>query len=369
MTAFRNTELVEPASNESRAKARRATRYKHLEWLRERSTRTAAAHCMHALGVEMTVGSTADGTTHVGGVSRCGSPWACSVCSPTIGERRASEIDTAIGNWHDQGGSVYFVTATLRHQYGDDAAQLLDMLQGAWSRTFRWGGGIRPPWYAGMVRAVEITDGKNGFHPHVHAAIFVEPGWADCLDDIARELHDLRLDWQESVERYGGSTAVSDASGCPGWDVRPVSVDGSTLGNYLAKIEGGWGAGLELARTDLKRARGRSGVTPFELLAAAVEGDTHAAIRFRIYERATAGRRRIVSSPGLMARCDVEELTDDEAAEADLDEPMVAVVSVPGDQWRRLLRAGFAVRLLDDVAGLARGELWPWPPDWIVRSP
>jgi len=316
---------------------------------------------MHALGASVTVGATSAGVGHVGGVSRCASPWSCPVCAPTIGERRAGELDMAFKAWIAQGGSIYFVTATLSHQWGDDLGELLEMLQGSWSRTFRFGSGVTPPWYAGQARAVEVTYGRNGWHPHIHAAIFLEPGWDH--DELVPELVELGRDWAESVERFGGRTMVPG----PGWDVRKVE-DAAELSSYMTKVEGGWGAGLELARIDLKAGKG---ATPSALLSAGVDGDSRAARLFRMYEVATAGKRRIVTSPGLMKRCEVEQVSDEEAAEADLEDEMVVVASIPAPDWCKLLRAGFATRLLSDVEKLASGASsgWAWPPDWLVIRP
>lgn len=356
--------VSDPEASE-KVNERRRWRYTALEWLRGNSSRTSASSCMHAAGASVTLAATAAGVTHVGGVTRCGSPWACSVCSPTIGERRATEIDQAIAAWLAQGGLVFFVTATLAHGHGDQLDRLLAMLQGSWSRTFRWGGGVSPAWYGGQIRAVEITHGGNGWHPHVHAAVFVEPGWADDAAAIEAELWDLRHQWCESVELHGGTTSTSSRRS-PGWDVRPVSLTGS-LGSYLSKVEGGWGVGLELARLDLKQHA--KGTTPAELLRQAVAGDARAAVLFGIYERATAGKRRIVSSPGLMARCGVEVLDDDQAAEAELAEAPTVVVSVPAADWRRMLSSGWAARLIDDVGRFAAGGgPWGWPPGWLVVS-
>ena len=363
--------------------ARRAGRYRQVEWLRSNSERWSARSCLLALGASVSLAGTAEGVVHVGGVKRCGSPWACPVCAPKIGERRAVEIDQAISAWLGMGGRVYFVTATLRHELGDHLSDLLEMLQGAWSRTFRFGSGVTPPWYGGQARAVEITHGGNGWHPHVHAAVFVEAGWEDqcpevndhdldggCVhhgsyDAVRQELVDLGADWAESVRLFGGYSAV--AGGGPGWDVREVHEAGA-LSNYLTKVDGGWGAGLELARLDLKRGKGR---TPFALLAQAIADTGGARALFRIYERATAGRNRIVISRGLMRRCAVELVSDDEAAVGEAPVDPVAVVSLSSSDWRGLLRAGFAADLVRDVGDLAAGRsrLWPWPPDWLLVRP
>lgn len=356
-----------PTADDLKVRARRQGRYVALEWLRKNSTRNGAKTCMHALGVGVSVGSTAAGVVHVGGVGRCGSPWACSNCSPTIGERRAAEIDAAIAAWRALGGAVYFVTATLKHKKGDDLDELLSMLQGAWSRTWRFKD--RPDWYGGQIRAIEITHGVAAFHPHIHTAVFIEPGWDG--PEMLTELKAHAIEWAESVHLYGGSTRIrpvrdvlTGAITIPGWDVRPIT-DASALSNYLTKIEGGWCPGLELARLDLKNSS--KGETPFQLLAQAVAGNQASAALFKVYEIATAGKNRIVASPGLMARCGVEMKTDDEAAEAELLDDLAVLVLVPAPDWAKIMAAGFTGRLLDDVADYGRDPRcgWPWPPDWL----
>lgn len=326
---------------------------------------------MLGMGSTVSIAAAADGVAHVGGVSRCASPWACPVCAPTIGERRARELDQAIAAWTAMGGVALFVTATMRHKFGDDLGQLLDLVQKAWSRTWRWK--VRPSWYGGQARAVEVVwSARNGWHPHVHAVIFVESG--HDLEATKLLVESMRGDWEVSVGKFGGSTRVKPVRDrltgklvTPGWHVRAITEAGATA-NYLTKVEGGWGAGLELARLDLKTGKG---LTPVQLLDAAVDGDPRAAVLYGAYERATMGKRRIVTSPGLMKRCGVKELTDDEAALEALDAEPVALALIPSDQWARLLAAGFVGQLLDDVEDMALGvsDGWPWPVDWLVRSP
>lgn len=303
------------------------------------------------------IGATADGVSHLSGVERCSSPWSCPVCAPVIGERRAKEIDLCVADWMGKGGTVWFVTATLRHQLGDDLAALLEVVQRAWSSTWRWKK-ARPAWYGAQIRTVEITHGGNGWHPHVHSLIFVPPG-----SDASGFLDSMRYDWERSVNRQGGTTDVRSKSS-PGWDVRPVhrngNVDKSALGSYLTKVEGGWGAGLELARLDLKR----QSVTPFALLALAAKGDKRAAFLWAEYEHATLGRRRIVASPGLLAMVD-----DTEAAEEQVSGEIAVEVELHPKAWKDLCRSGAACYLRDDLERLASGELdrsgWRWPPGWL----
>ena len=130
-----------------------------------------------------------------------------------------------------------------------------------------------------------------------------------------------------------------------GLDVRPV-FDSAGLSQYVAKVEGGWGIGLELARSDLKH---RS-VSPMQLLADwALSGDLVARALWKEYEQVTFRRRCIQWSPGLRASLlpDVEELTDEELATKEAEDERLVVVQFAHDQWNLWVRSG-------EVAGVLR---------------
>lgn len=394
---------TDPSTVHTRTTQRREGRYASVEWLRSRTKRRGGRTCMLARLPEVVVGATASGAAGIQGVKRCASPWACECCAPTIGERRAGEADAMMAAWLAAGGSVLFVTATLSHLPTDRLGTLLDQVQEAWSRTWRWeaprfgtgedtyglllngeyGPGrydavtwkgkpsmVRPEWYAGQMRAIEITYG-TGWHPHVHAAVFVEPGCDVARATAAVKAHAKR--WAESVAKMGGRTIVTPVLDTrtkrlvvPGWDVRPVT-DAGAAAKYLTKVEGGWGAGLELARLDLKTPR-NGGMKPFDLLHRAMAGDVACEELWFEYERETKARQRIVVSPGLAARCGVEMAEDDDAAIAELDGAPVAGAVVPAKHWRALWRRGEAAALVSAVAGIAQGlpVSWDWPPGWLA---
>lgn len=357
-----------------RARENRSKRFAALEWCRENIRRKGQRSCMFAREAFVSIAGTASGAAHVTGVKRCASPWSCPVCAPTIAERRAQEIDGAVSRWIAGGGSVWMVTATLSHQHGDDLAALLDTLQEAWSRTWRWEAPyvsrrdgritnryrVRPAWYGGQIRTVEITHGFNGFHPHIHSLVFVPAGFKG---NQAGWLMAQRHRWAESVAKFGGTTDVTKHSRLRsiGWQLAPVTTSGD-VARYLTKVEGGWSAGKEIAKADQKR----KGVTPWMLLRQAVDGDQASAATFAIYERATRGLRRIVASPGL---CRMVE--DEEAAEAQLDEPAVVEVHINRRYWRQLLVTRQAAGLLSDVTDLATGRTveWRWPANWLRSQP
>lgn len=257
---------------------------------------------------------------HFSGLMRCGSVWACPVCSSVIRGDRAEEIRETVRLNQEADGGVVFVTATLRHKSQDSLERSLDaalkgwraLMQGkAWkSFSARWD--VR-----GVVRALEVTYGDNGWHPHVHA-IFLTGG--KLPDEAAREWKkNLFPRWARAVERFGGRMP----SKLRGLDVQIANEDGEVLATYMSKMqdEGKRSAavdlGLELARGDLKDARSSS-IVPFQLLDPGVRDYTpeRRAELWVEYVAATKGRRMLTWSVGLRAALGQEvEKTDEQILE------------------------------------------------------
>jgi len=338
---------------------RKRLRYSQAEYLRGVTSRSGGRKCMFALGSTMSAAATSGGLVHVGGVQRCGSVWACPVCSPTIRERRAGEIDTALGKHLADGGVAYFVTSTVRHSAGTPLAQVLGLVQESWRDAWRPRSiDKRGSGYLGAIRAIEITHGSNGWHPHIHAVVMFEPGTSAATAE--NMLRRVSVGWSYQLSRRGASCNAR------GFDFRPVH-DSEGVSGYLAKVDGGWGAGLELARGDLKLQAGK-GTTPFQFLERAANGCSYSEMMFLIYEQATSGRRQLVWSRGLKARFGIDDVSDVDAAEETLHALPVLLAIVPAGKWRQLLRTNRAVDMLTQLGELAStGDLsvWQFPPAWL----
>jgi hypothetical protein len=291
-------------------------------------------------GVRVDVGRAL--TALVSSIHRCGSPWSCTLCAPVVRQRRAEEIDGGLHRHLEYGGGAEFLTLTLRHHSGDTLASRLDPV----TQSLRWvlkGA----PWerrksalgYVGAIKAIDITHGQNGWHPHSHSVLLFDRP----LTDVERR--NLRSwvfgRWGAVVERRGlGSITWRN-----GVDVRRVTAGGG-ISDYLAKVDGGWSPGLETARSDIK------GASPFALLRSLLAtGDASIAALWREYETATFGKRAVVWSPGLRGRlCGVEEEVSDVelAASEGLDLALLRAV-VPTKVWNLHVREGTAGELLSDI--------------------
>lgn len=274
---------------------------------------------------------------HFSGLERCGSVWACPVCSAVIRAERADEIARAWQANVSSGGSGLFVTLTLRHRDGDDLAAMLDHLLNAWRKVQTWrgwrGGKKSEGWRArlgvrGIIRATEITHGAHGWHPHSHLLICTDaPVSDDARQGFAAWLAEA---WQKAVGAEGGRLPSQER----GVDVR--AVEGEGIAGYLAKVQDQKGTPVarEMARGDLKQGRGGSRL-PFELLDDQQPGDRE---RWIAYVQATQGRRAFSWTRGLrdLLLEDETERTDEQIIEE--TEAGELLASIEGRAWDRRYR-------------------------------
>lgn len=108
----------------------------------------------------------------------CKSVWHCPVCAAKIAEERRQEIAFIIEAHEKAGGSVFMQTLTQGHRGFNDPKSLRLAMAGRWSRMLagkRWLAVRDFAQCVGFCRALELTHGKNGWHPHLHVLVFFAP--------------------------------------------------------------------------------------------------------------------------------------------------------------------------------------------------
>ena len=203
-----------------------------------------------------------------------------------------------------------------------------DILSDAWARVTSGGA-----WQAdqelfggllGWARVVEVTDGDNGWHVHIHALLcFGEQVSAEIVAASVGARMFSR--WRAALERKG-----FDASEEHRWDLRRVQLGDGDLADYFTKIA------HEVTGSHRKEGRRRGGRTPMQLLADAVDTYEESALaRWWEWEQASEGRRQLTWSTG---RRDLRKLaglgteaTDDDIASEDLDAD--TRLALPVDTW------------------------------------
>jgi hypothetical protein len=270
-----------------------------------------------------------NGRAGYSGLYRCGDFWRCPSCRVALGVRRARQIETALRAHVDAGGSVLLATYTVPHDRDESLPVVLARLAGTWRRYAKSAlRDVLGRYYIGAVRALEVTHGVSGWHPHYHALVFVSPG-LPYLTPVAVAL----------AERW------SQVAGAD-WraDVRRVAHDGvAAVARYLT-MDGVAGASYEVASPAAKVPAGRS--YP-ELLYdyARYRSSSDAAL---IYEYAAAlhGVHHLTISPRLRRSYDFvdpasgwSEITDDD---------VLALLN--SGEWLSILNAGEDKNLLDEFS-------------------
>jgi len=261
--------------------------------------------------------------SYVRGVQTCGSVWSCPTCARKIQSERAREIQQAAGA---HAGAFVMVTLTLQHSRGQDLESGIEAVYRAWDSIVRARGyrtWAQRVGLAGYVKAVEVTDGENGWHPHIHALLFVESITPQQEIDLQEYLISK---WRNSVIKsgFGFNRHV-------GAHFVAFTNSADAVAAYLAK-----GVAFEIAMTVSKDRQ--STISQWQLLERAASGDPVAAARWSEFERATRHRRSLTWSRGIRRRLGLgAELTDDEIMERQQEEGEV-VVLVPAKSWRRLAR-------------------------------
>lgn len=263
------------------------------------------------------------GKAFYAGLQVCASVWLCPVCAPKISERRRVELRGAMDEAQRQGLDVMLMTLTVPHGLGDDLDEMLDRMMKAYADTSsdRAGKNARKAvGLCGTVRVLEVTHGRNGWHPHFHVLLFLDGG---MLPDQVKSI--LAPTWQNACVKRG----LSRPSDEHGVDVR----GGHDAAAYVSK----WGLEHEMTKGHLKASRSFKGATPWALLAEYQETRSkRAAALWMAYAGAFKGKRQLCWSKGLRKLLAVVEMDDVELA-AKEDSAAVVLAELTDDQWRDVL--------------------------------
>jgi len=270
---------AEPTRQRAKAlKPRGLNKWRMLDLLRPISPPRTQACRRRRISPTVQVQQMGDGSRRVSGVLSCGSVWGCPVCSQRICSHRADELQSVIKEWR---GEVSMVTLTVRHGLGQSLKKIRKGVANAWRKV--WQGKraklLRELFHVKhSIRALEVTHGENGWHPHLHVLVLGNTAPEPAALEYLREL------WIAAVESELGE------ENAPDWSHGVVLSTGGG-GSYLAKM------GLEVTHHHTKAAR-RSSRTPWEIALDAIEGDEASAALWREYVSAMKGARQLTWSRG-----------------------------------------------------------------------
>lgn len=258
-------------------------------------------------------------------VGVCGSVWTCPCCSPKINMGRRAEIAHAYEVVGTVAGSSYMLTFTIKHGIGDDlvdlAAKFKDAMQllqkcyifkeitrkTALKRPLR--DSLPLLGYIGRIANLEVTYGKNGWHPHEHHLWFFRRDLTPA--ELVAIRNSLFTAWSDACASVGlprplKTIKINGVVKFLGLDIRKALSAEEYLtkyGSYTSEGESRerrWGPEKELASSHVKQARAK-GRTPFQLLYDYAQGDVQAGQKFTEFAEAFRGRHQLQFSRSLRA--------------------------------------------------------------------
>lgn len=300
------------------------------------------------------------------GVSRCASPWLCPACGPVIAARRANDLAPQLSALRAAGWTVWLATLTVRHDKGDDLAEVFGLLGKAWAKmTAGKAWHKRREAYGGAeyVRGYDWTfSRRHGAHPHLHAVLCFGPGAGDGKDAAA----DVLARWAECLRLSGGQALPRALDIQPARDPQAAAAYAMSLAGVSKRADRaaatptgqaareamrvGFATVAEATAAASKRGRSAGGLTAADLRDAALGGDAWAFRMFAAYAQATKGKRAVVVSQGLTLK------PEQEARDEDTETVEPEVVAVLRQRGLVALDPHLARAFAASAAGVRKGR-------------
>ena len=193
-----------------------------------------------------------NGFSFLHGVVHCGRPWACPVCAYRIARRRGEELLEIIKRHRKPGGDVLMMTGTMPHDCPDPLKLTMGVIGKSWTRCVSgraWMEIKKELGIQGWCRALEVTHGAHGWHPHLHILLFLDQPLPRALRDVLEAY--FQKHWAGAVEAAGYRR--------PSREHGVRLSDGKGAAEYVTKMTK-QGLAQEIGRPDTKKGRagGRS---------------------------------------------------------------------------------------------------------------
>ena len=188
------------------------------------------------------------------GVVTCGSLWGCQECAARISADRQDEVSRLVMQHQAAGGTAAMLTLTIGHNSFDACRVLRGDVSNMWSKVIAgapWKRAKAKAGVVGFIRALEVTHGGNGWHPHLHILMFFEGGDKTKIAEFMEWIVDRWMARADVAERKCSRLAQQ-------WDIATTPKE---AGDYVTK----WGASWELTHAHLKEAK-PGGRSPFQIL-------------------------------------------------------------------------------------------------------
>lgn len=214
------------------------------------------------------------------GVKHCNSVWECPICRTRIMKEKGQEL-AEIANYYGDYATA-LVTFTIPHYLPDTLAKLIGNsadktgIKGALRRMMQhrdWRDFCDKYQVIGHVRALEVTNGKHGWHPHYHFAIFfgrtasdgkIEPiqlfgKTPKDMDPDLTLMNNIKVSDEEIRNEMTAILYQLWAKVCESSGLRKPDEDlGVKVSNGFVEYLAKWGLPSELTSTSAKEAKDES---------------------------------------------------------------------------------------------------------------
>lgn len=137
---------------------------------------------------------------HYSNLMKCGSVWVCPVCNYRIGSVRRIEIENIVDRAKSEGKKIYHLTLTIRHSQFDDLEKQLKEMSGYFANISKKKTYKELFKNTKYIRALEITHGSNGWHPHYHILLITHSLDHDKLSKFTHEWNELTRSTEENTK-------------------------------------------------------------------------------------------------------------------------------------------------------------------------
>lgn len=161
------------------------------------------------------------------GVKMCGHSWACPACTARKMAKYSRRVGAAIEALAKQGLAAFMITFTIFHTKRQSCKESFDLLRNTWNKFDKaanwrrkrivkgknqinnvegdyykcngvWANFKREFNIKHSIKALEVTYGEHGWHPHIHMIFFTEQ---HRLQEIAEWQNKLAKSWEEYEDR------------------------------------------------------------------------------------------------------------------------------------------------------------------------
>lgn len=293
------------------------------------------------------------------GVVTCGRVWSCPVCAPKIQERRRIEIAKAFEHAYSINKQVAMVTLTFPHTVKMTLKDSIEKQRLA-LKYFRSGKKFteikKTIGFSHLIRSLEVTYGKNGWHPHTHEAWIIDEHQGEGYTTYL-----IKQKWLNACERAG---LIDLTKGEKVSQFLEHSVDikyHCHASDYLAKQDDSknWGADRELAKATSKNSNKTE--HPFNLLQKISDGEDKKKniALFLEYVEGMKGARQLYWSPGLKDLVGIKDKSDEEIAEEESDNADLLANLTP-EQWDEVKKHKAQAIILDLAENEGSKGIYAW---------